>query len=79
MRCTRLKLQADANEVADIFEVPLAFLMNPAITAMCWTVRGARFEFFSMPWRPSHEQDREYFIWGATAAMLRNFYRFLSA
>jgi hypothetical protein len=28
-----------------------------------------------MPWRKG---DREYFIWGATAAMLRNLYGFLS-
>lgn len=76
----RLKLQADANEVADIFEVPLPFLMNPQFHHRhALDVSGARFEFFSMPWRPPHEQDREYFIWGATAAMLRNFYRFLSA
>ena len=76
----RLRLQADANEVADIFEVPLPFLMNPQFHERhALEVSGARFEFFSMPWRPPHEQDREYFIWGATAAMLRNFYRFLSA
>ena len=76
----RLRLQADANEVADIFEVPLPFLMNPQFHHRhALDVSGARFEFFSMPWRPPHEQDREYFIWGATAAMLRNFYRFLSA
>ena len=76
----RLKLQADANEVADIFEVPLPFLMNPQFHHRhALDVSGARFEFFSMPWRPPHEQDREYFIWGATAGMLRNFYRFLSA
>lgn len=76
----RLKLQADANEVAEIFEVPLPFLMNPQFHHRhALDVSGARFEFFSMPWRPPHEQDREYFIWGATAAMLRNFYRFLSA
>ena len=76
----RLKLQADANEVADIFEVPLPFLMSPQFHHRhALDVSGARFEFFSMPWRPPHEQDREYFIWGATAAMLRNFYRFLSA
>ena len=76
----RLKLQADANEVADIFEVPLPFLMNPQFHHRhALDVSGARFEFFLMPWRPPHEQDREYFIWGATAAMLRNFYRFLSA
>jgi len=29
-----------------------------------------------MPWQAN---DREYFIWGATAAMIRNLYRLLSA
>jgi hypothetical protein len=38
-------------------------------------------EFLSMPWqgRGTAGEPREYFIWGATAAMLRNLYRFLSA
>ncbi|MDM4764697.1 CoA pyrophosphatase [Pelomonas sp. SE-A7] len=77
-----IELQLDAFEVAEAFEVPLAFLMNPA------NHRRHRFEyaggersFLSMPWTSLDEQGlpREYFIWGATAAMLRNFYRFLSA
>jgi hypothetical protein len=33
-------------------------------------------EWFSMPYA---DERKERFIWGATAAMLRNFYRFLSA
>jgi hypothetical protein len=33
---------------------------------------GGERTFVSMPWR-------DYYIWGATAAMLRNLYRFLSA
>jgi hypothetical protein len=36
--------------------------------------RRAR-EWFSMPYMDGKER----FIWGATAAMLRNFYRFLAA
>jgi len=28
---------------------------------------------------PYHDGTQERFIWGATAGMLRNFYRFLSA
>jgi hypothetical protein len=31
-----------------------------------------------MPWRPAPDAA-DVFIWGATAAMLRNFYGFLSA
>ena len=37
---------------------------------------GVERRFLSMPWRGC---EREYFIWGATAAMLRNFYRLLVA
>ncbi len=73
---------AQAFEVAEVFEVPLAFLMNPsnhrrhAIDA-----NGAQREFLSMPWErvDADGQMRRYFIWGATAAMLRNLYRFLAA
>ena len=42
---------------------------------------GASRQFLSMPWEGPGADGltRRYFIWGATAAMLRNFYRFLSA
>lgn len=69
----------DPFEVAEVFEVPLDFLMAPAHHrrhAFEWA--GGRREFLSMPWRPTPEAD-EIFIWGATAAMLRNFYGFLAA
>ena len=72
----------DPFEVADVFEVPLAFLMNPANHRRhAVEVNGATREFLSMPW-DGHDalgQPRRYFIWGATAAMLRNLYRFLAA
>lgn len=73
------ELRVDPREVAEAFEVPLAFLMRPAHHQR-HTVEfdGERREFFSMPWQPPG-RDRPYFIWGATAAMLRNFYRFLAA
>ena len=64
-------------EVADAFEVPLAFLMDPAHHrrhAFDWD--GVQREWFSMPYT---DAQGERFIWGATAGMLRNFYRFLSA
>jgi len=32
--------------------------------------------FLSMPWQ---DAQQEYFIWGATAAMLRNLYHFLAS
>jgi 8-oxo-dGTP pyrophosphatase MutT (NUDIX family) len=76
-------LAPDPNEVAEVFEVPLSFLMNPAHHRRHEVeVAGLRREFLSMPWHgPGHgnPQERRYFIWGATAAMLRNLYRFLSA
>jgi len=75
-----LKLQE--GEVAEAFEVPLQFLMTPAHHRHhVFEFAGDRRQFLSMPWRNTEAGDdaREYFIWGATAAMLRNFYRFLSA
>ena len=73
-------LAPDPFEVAEAFEVPLAFLMNPAHHqrhALEWQP-GDRREFLAMPWHPPG-RPQPHFIWGATAAMLRNFYRFLSA
>jgi hypothetical protein len=41
---------------------------------------GGHRHFLSMPWQgPGTDGvEREYFIWGATAAMLRNLYSFLA-
>lgn len=68
-------LQADAFEVAEIFEVPLAFLMD----GMNHQRRAADFPdgvghrtFYAMPYE-------RFFIWGATAGMLRNLFHFLRA
>jgi 8-oxo-dGTP pyrophosphatase MutT (NUDIX family) len=73
------ELALDAFEVADAFEVPLAYLMNPAHHRRHVVVyEGGQRQFISIPWQaPGHERD--FFIWGATASMLRNLYRFLSA
>jgi len=74
-------LTLDSFEVAEAFEVPLRFLMTPAHHRRhVIEMMGHRRQFLSMPWRGLDPagQDREYFIWGATAAMLRNLYRFLS-
>ena len=75
-------LQADPFEVAEVFEVPLAWLMNPANHQRhAIETGGVRREFFALPWPGTDAAGlpRRYFIWGATAAMLRNLYRFLSA
>ena len=72
-------MQADTLEVAEIFEVPLAFLMNPSnhqVRVFRWA--GGERRFFAMPY-PNGEPGGHYFIWGATAGMLRNLYRFLAA
>ncbi len=77
-----VSLRPDPMEVADVFEVPLAWLMNPANHQRhSVDIAGARREFISIPWSGSDASGapRRYFIWGATAAMLRNLYRFLAA
>lgn len=77
-----LHLRPDPNEVEEAFEVPLNFLMNPAHhQRRSFDGAGGRHQFFAMPWTglAASQAEREYFIWGATAAMLRNLYRFLSA
>ncbi|MDP1899364.1 MAG: CoA pyrophosphatase [Rubrivivax sp.] len=74
-------LVLDTFEVAEAFEVPLPFLMNPAHHRRhVFTYEGGQRQFLSMPWlgRGPDGAPREYFIWGATAAMLRNLYRFLA-
>lgn len=78
------RLQPQPGEVSEVFEVPLAFLMNPAHhQRRLWeqppAAPGAavfRREFFSMPYERG---GKRYFIWGATAAMIRNLYRLLIA
>ncbi len=73
------ELKANPAEVADVFEVPLSFLMNPAHHARHeFEFQGHRREWFSMPWLDA-QTGQERFIWGATAGMLRNLYRFLIA
>jgi 8-oxo-dGTP pyrophosphatase MutT (NUDIX family) len=75
-------LALDAFEVAEAFEVPLAFLMTPAHHRRhIFEALGSARQFLSMPWDGVDAQGRpcNYFIWGATAAMLRNLYRLLIA
>ncbi|MCC2633794.1 MAG: hypothetical protein K0S48_1680 [Ramlibacter sp.] len=71
------RLVLNPHEVADAFEVPLDFLMDPSHHRRhAIEFSGIRREWFSMPYA---DGARERFIWGATAGMLRNFYRFLAA
>ena len=60
------ELQADPFEVAEVFEVPLAFLLDPSNhQRQSMHYRGALRSYFAMPYG-------EYFIWGATAGMIRS-------
>ena len=69
-------LAIDTFEVEEVFEPPLAFLMNPAHhERRLIDFDGMRRTFYAMP----YEAERRYFIWGATAAMLRNLYHLLRA
>lgn len=74
----------DPTEVADIFCVPLAFLMNPEnhqlrVIEPHQSPGGERIRFYAMPYSSPAHQGQEFFIWGATASIIRNFYHFLSA
>ena len=67
-----LELRADASEVEEIFEVPLAFLLDPANhrrRSRVW--QGETRWFFAMNYGGRT-------IWGATAGMLVNLYRHLA-
>jgi 8-oxo-dGTP pyrophosphatase MutT (NUDIX family) len=68
-----LELRPDPFEVAEIFEVPLAFLLDPENHLRnCVIQEGKRRLYYAMPYR-------HYYIWGATAGMLMNLYGLLSA
>ena len=54
----------DPFEVADVFEAPLSFLLDPGNQQrVARSIEGRRRDYWAIPW-----QDR--YIWGATAAML---------
>lgn len=61
-------LRVNASEVDDAFEVPLAFLMNPANHQLhSKEFRGMERTYYAMPYG-------ERYIWGATAGILRVLY-----
>ena len=61
-------LRLDSFEVAEAFEVPLAFFLDPANHQRRSLVyKGAERQFYAMPYD-------DYYIWGATAGMLVNLY-----
>ncbi len=63
-----LTLKPCDEEVAEIFEVPLSFLMNPENHLRKETeFNGRMAQYYAMPYK-------DYNIWGATAGMLVNLY-----
>jgi len=66
------EISPDPSEVAEVFEVPLAFLMDPANHERhSREFKGATREFYAMPYNG-------HFIWGATAGMVVNLYDVLT-
>lgn len=62
----RFEIRPEAGEVAEVFSVPLAHVLdekNYIVESRSW--RGTRRHYYTVPFGP-------YYIWGATARMLRN-------
>ncbi len=66
------EINPDPREVAEVFEVPLAFLMNPDNHERHQReFEGRTRDFYAMPYN-------DHFIWGATAGMVVNLYDVLT-
>lgn len=62
---SEFEIVPEPGEVEEVFSVPLAHVMSPAnylVESRRW--RGSRRHYFTVPYGP-------YYIWGATARMLR--------
>lgn len=67
------ELVPDEREVAEVFEVPLEFVLDPANHQRhAREIQGRQVPYIAIPYG-------RHYIWGATAAMLVNFYRFLAS
>lgn len=67
------RLRADPGEVEEIFEVPVGFILDPSNhQRRSYYYKGRQEPVYAMPYR-------DYYIWGATAAILREFYLVVSA
>ena len=63
---TGFSTKIQTSEVSEIFEVPLSYLSNPKnfrVESVKW--KGKKRFFYSIPYGP-------YYIWGATARILKN-------
>ena len=65
----------DPTEVAEIFEVPLDFVLDTANHRLETRVfRDTEVSYYVLDWNPpGNKEAKEYRIWGATAAMLVDF------
>jgi 8-oxo-dGTP pyrophosphatase MutT (NUDIX family) len=71
-----LELVPDPREVAEVFEVPLSFLLDPRNhRRQTREFKGQTVGFYEIPY--SSDKGERY-IWGATAGMLVNLYRHLA-
>lgn len=70
-------LKPNPDEVEQIFEVPLAFVLDPANHLLQQLdFQGSMRQWYAMPYELN---GKEFYIWGITAGILRNFYHFLVA
>ena len=63
----RQRYRIDPSEVEEVFEIPLAFLLNPAnlqVHQRMW--HGQSRQYHAIPYGP-------HYVWGATARMLKGF------
>jgi 8-oxo-dGTP pyrophosphatase MutT (NUDIX family) len=68
-----LELRLDDFEVAEVFEMPLEFLLDPANQLRNRIVHeGRERHYYAIPYR-------QFYIWGATAGMLMNLDSFLKS
>jgi NTP pyrophosphohydrolases including oxidative damage repair enzymes len=65
-------VRPDPHEVAEVFEVPLTFLLDPDNHHRCTaSFEGVERHFYAMPYG-------RHFIWGATAGMVVNLFQILT-
>ncbi|MCC5958943.1 MAG: CoA pyrophosphatase [Ectothiorhodospiraceae bacterium] len=67
-----IRLRPNPSEVEEIFQVPLAFFLDP-VNHHPHTIErdGRTYHLHAMPYK-------DYYIWGATAAILLEFYKLLA-
>lgn len=69
---TEFQAMPDENEVADVFEVPLEYLLIEG------NLRSSHRERFGTAWEMYEFHYSGHHVWGATAAILRDFVRIIN-